>query len=42
MRVKGVVEVVQGQKMAAAIEVSDRTVPVSGLLEGRCPFGCSK
>ena len=42
MRAKGVVEVVRSQRMAAAIEVSDRIVPVSGLLEGRCPFGCSK
>ena len=36
------VEAVQGRRMAVVIEMCDRIVPVSGLLEGRCPFGCSR
>lgn len=41
MRAMGV-EVVQGRRMAVMIEMCDRIVPVLGLLEGRCPFGCSR
>lgn len=41
MRVMGVVVAVQSRKMTVVIEVYDRIVPVLGLLEGRCPFGCS-
>ena len=37
----GVVEAVQRRRTAAVIEVYDRIVLVLGLLEGRCPFGCS-
>lgn len=41
MKAMGVVEAVQRRRMAVVIEVRDRIVPVLGLLEGRCPFGCS-